>query len=239
MKLRIVQLCTPNIDAYALYSLASVSHYADRHGYSHLVQRQALLGHLHINWSKIALLQRELKSSEWDYVVLLDADTVITHLEKPLKYFIERYGKTETAIWMPVDTPLSSKWQRKPNAGFIIIKNNAAGVDVIDRWLYAAEHEGKHLNNIHPRNQRVYWKYVMPYIREKQVVLPGRYFAKPLFVAGVSLHNPTRFLYHITSSDPAKRARLMASFLPATVETDVIKKKLRDSGNEFLVTTQH
>jgi len=236
MTVRIVQLCTPNIDSYGQYSLVSVHAYAQKHGYQHLVQRSSMIDDMHINWTKMALLQRELSSTTADYLLLIDADTIITRPEVPVSFFIENFAKPATEIMMPGDTPLSLRLKKKPNAGFILLKNSDRGKAIIDRWLQAAQNEGQHLNDIHPRNQRVYWKYVMPQFQDYQVILPKKYFAKPLFLLGLPLNNQTQFLYHITQSGEGKRESLMLSYLQDRSALETIQQQLKKREDNFLPT---
>jgi len=198
-------LATPNIDSFAVYSIASVAAYAQRHGYSHFVQRSKLLEDVHINWSKIALLKQELEAGDVDYVALFDADIVMVNYQMRLQQFIEM-GDDNSHIFMPVDTPIFQR--KKPNAGMIIVKNSDIGREIISYWLHAAFHEGKHLADTHPRNQLVYWNFVQPRYHQYQKLIPRSFAAKYHWFTQL-LGRKRRFLFHVTQTGEGKRELAM------------------------------
>ncbi len=210
----IIQLATPNIDEYAQYSTASAREYAMDHGYHLFVQRSRTIQDLHINWTKIDILKTALSNMPQDedsYVVLLDADTIIMQPDRTMDYFIDKYGKSDTAIFFAADTPFSLKAKKKPNAGFVIVRNNEIGRNIINRWLEAAYTDGKKYNDTHPRNQLVYWNCVEPEYQSVQVVLPKSYFHKPLWWVPKPFKT-NEFLYHITSTNIETRTLQMKKF---------------------------
>lgn len=213
-KIKIVQLATSNIDEYARYSIASIRKYAQKHDYEYVVQRTQSVLDLHINWSKIDMLSKAMDNSpegDYSYIVMIDADTVIVNPNRPIEYFIEKYQKHQTAIFMAKDTPFHITFKKMPNAGFIIVKNNYIGRSIIRKWIYAAYNEGKQFNDTHPRNQLVYWNCVEPYFKDNQVILPGYYFHKPLWWVPKPLKNWS-FLYHVSSTKNEDRHELMSYF---------------------------
>jgi hypothetical protein len=215
---RIIQLATPNVDEYAKYSIASIRKYARMYGYEYFVQRSKTLQDLHINWTRLDVLSKKMKdfpTGEDCYLVMIDADTVIMNSEKPLTYFIKRYGQNDTTIFMARDTPFRIDFKKIPNAGFLIVKNNAAGQSIIKKWIHAAYHEGKQYRDTHPRTQLVYWNCVEPHIKEKQVVLPGHYFHKPIWWVPKPA-GKKKFLYHITSTGDNQRRDMMRLYYEKT-----------------------
>jgi hypothetical protein len=211
---KIIQLATPNIDGYARYSIASVRKYSAMHEYEYYVQRSQTLDDLHINWTKLDTLLNIMENSpEGDnsYTVLIDADIVITNPSLSIEYFIERYQKEDSVIFMANDTPFRLDFKKIPNAGFVIVRNNKKGQSILRRWIHAAYNEGKKYRGMHPPIQLVYWNCIEPKIKEQQVVLPGSYFHKPLWWVPKP-PKKLRFLYHITSTDGQKRQKLMQRF---------------------------
>jgi hypothetical protein len=202
---KILQLATPNIDSYAAYSIASVRGYAKKHGHQHLVQRSRLVDDMHINWTKIVLLQNALAEKDVDYVVLLDADIILTTTAPPLEDFV-KMGNEATHILMPGDTPLLGS--KRPNAGMIIVKNSPEGRGIIDYWLHAARHEGKHLADTHPRNQLVYWNFVMPRFKPLQFIIP-RSYARKYYPIYHYLGKRGGFLWHVTQTNEGVREKYM------------------------------
>ncbi len=230
LEITVVQLATPNIDSYGMYSLASVNEYCSRHNYRHIVQRSNSLPDLHVNWSKIDLLRHALTLKN-DYVVLFDADVVIADQEKSIEYFLNNYANESTEIMMPRDTYIAFGAKRKrrpprsmrPNAGFIILKNSAKGKSMISEWLEAARGEGKIFNDVHPRNQLVYWNFVMPkYINELQIL--------PDHVSSNAKHDylrifkPIPFMYHVMMSEDKKRINKMSKVFSAYNNPDFLEK---------------
>ena len=217
----IYQLATPNIDNFAKYSVASVHAYAQMHGYGHTIQRSRLLDDLHINWSKIALLENALKSENADYVVLLDADIIIINPDMPLGSFVAM-GDANIHIWMPADTPVVKR--KRPNAGMIIVRNSAEGKKIIAEWLHAAYHEGKHLADTHPRNQLVYWNFVMPRYKSEQKLIPRSFAAKYHWFLPVG-NLKHRFLFHVTQTMEAGRSLIMERlFIRYTSQREVLQQ---------------
>jgi len=164
---------------------------------------------MHINWSKIDLLDKAFEMfPESDYILLVDADVIITNYDKDIEYFVEKYCGSEDHIIMAQDTPLKITKSPRPNAGFVLLKNSQVSKQMVKDWLSASTGIGKAFNDTHPRNQLVYWGFVMPDYLNHQVVLPRFYFMKPLYIFGRNLM-PTKFLYHITQSSENDRIEKM------------------------------
>jgi len=231
-----VQLATPHIDTFAKYSLANVSEYCRMHGYTHYVQRTHTVPDMHINWSKIDLLQHIFqKFPQAKYYILFDADIIIQDMQKSVDFFLDKYADDNTHILFSADTPLRLSLKPRPNAGLIIVKNSPTGKQIIDRWVEASRTDGAKYNDTHPRNQLVYWNCVMPQFEAVQKVLPRSYFVKPLYIFGKQFM-PTSFLYHMTQSDKAKRAiemKKMADNVMENLETIVteIEQKISIPAN--------
>jgi hypothetical protein len=202
MKIAICQLITPNIDAFAKYSAASILEYCDRHDYAYFIQREKLIHDLHINWSKIRLLDL-LQEKEYEYIVLIDADILLTNLDRPLDNFIN--VKNDIQITMVEDTHLLIK--KRPNAGFIILRNTAKGKKIIKDWIVAAYNDPK-LADKHPRNQRIYWKYVMPRNWMNQTLISRREISKYLYFLN-NFFDIGRFAFHFDFTKPRIRATYM------------------------------
>lgn len=213
-----VQLATPNVDEFAKYSIANVSEYCRQHGYGHYVQRIHSVPDMHINWSKIDLLQHVFsKFADAEYYILFDADIIIQDLSKSVDFFLTKYATPDTHILFSADTPLRLSLKARPNAGLIIVKNSPIGKKIIDRWIEASRTDGAKYNDTHPRNQLVYWNCVMPQFESVQKVLPRSYFVKPLYFFGKQFM-PTSFLYHMTQSDKSARAKEMQKMASAVMD---------------------
>lgn len=209
LKVTVVQLATPNIDVYALYSILSINFYCKKHGYEHVVQREKTVEDLHINWTKIDLLDTAFDFyPDNDFILLIDADVIISDYNKSINYFVEKYGSKDAHIIMAQDTPLKLIRSPRPNAGFVLLRNSEIAKSMVKAWIKASTGIGAHYNNTHPRNQLVYWNYVMPEYLKHQVVLPRFYFQKPLYLFNKNII-PSKFLYHVTQSDKDNRIEKM------------------------------
>ncbi len=207
----ILQLATPNIDAYAKFAIASVNRYAEKYGYGHAVQRGSLIHDMHINWTKIAMLKEALDKGLSDYLVVLDADIILTSNAHPLKSLVD-LGSKNKHILMPGDTPLFGG--KRPNAGLIIVKNSPEGREIVDYWLYAAMNEGRHLADTHPRNQLVYWNFVMPRYKEFQTLIP-RWMAPKYYPIYDYIPKKRPFLWHVSQTNGQTREHYMTRLYTA------------------------
>lgn len=204
MKIAICQLITPNIDAFARYSAASTFAYCQRHGYAYFIQREKLIDDMHINWTKIKFLE-DLMKSEIDFAVLIDADVLITDPSKILEEFIATFDE-QTLVAFTEDTNLIIR--DRPNVGFILIKNNREGKQIINKWLEAALFDRK-LADKHPRNQRIYWKYIQPEYAKNQLLIKRKEIAKYFFGLN-GLFGNGQFAYHFDQTNFHLRVSFMA-----------------------------
>lgn len=214
MTILICQLITPNIDDYAKYSVSTLLKYATHHGYQYAIQRDALVDDLHINWSKIKLLQILLKE-KYDYVVLFDADLILTDTMLSIEQLIEK-GSEKTLIYMVEDTPIFKKY--RPNAGIIGIRNVPKGREIIEKWLEAA-YADQDLADTHPRNQNIYWKYLMPGLVDNQCLIERRLVSK--YNTLEKLLGYGKFAFHFTSTSNAKRLKQMKDAIPREVQINI------------------
>ena len=180
LKIHTLQLVTPNIDDYAVYSIASIFHFCKKNQLTYSVQRESLIDDMHINWTKIQLLKNALSSCDeaTDFVLLIDADTIIFKPDTDLSDFLGKFLNDNCHILMPQDNPTNPFKRNRPNAGFIVVRNSKKGKEIIDQWLVDARGACAHLNDQHPRNQRVFWNCVQPKFAQHLVIMPLSYFHK-------------------------------------------------------------
>ena len=217
-KFDLYQLITPNIDDYAQYGMASVYEYAQKHGYSYSVQRSQLVEDMHVNWTKIEMIRQALLSSASEWVVLFDADLILMNSEISLDFFIEKVP-SNIHILMPGDTHFF-KW-RKPNAGFIIVRRSEEGIKIVNDWINASRGKGSELADKHPRNQRIYWKYVMPKFYNNQQLISRKYCAKYHWFYRFIGHGI--FAFHITQSNIKIRSEIMKKLLLQNTKEESIE----------------
>ncbi len=207
-KFDIYQLITPNIDAYAQYGLTSVYGYAKKQGYGHFIQRSQLIKEMHVNWSKIEMIRQACLSSSSEWIVLFDADLILINSDISLDSLIEKVP-SNIHILMPRDTHFF-KWG-KPNAGLILLRRSQEGLSIVDHWLNMSKGEGSYLADKHPRNQRVYWEYVMPKFIQNQQLIPRKVCAKYHWFYRLLGHGT--FAFHVTQTDLETRIDLMKRLL--------------------------
>ena len=213
MKFTIVQHVTPNIDDYSKFSVASIYKYCLEHGYDYYLVRENNKRNLFAHYTKIdalkALLEFPKNNAEDEYIVFIDADMVLIEPERKLDWFVETYGTSATQIFMPQDVGKESKKEKRPFTCVIIVKKSLEGLEIIDKWIDVSLSVGKHHNEAHPYEQGVYWDYVMPELKEKQVVLPLKYFEfSPIQRLGL-FRNRKPFLDHLLRRTSKVRVKMM------------------------------
>ena len=229
----IYQLSTPQIDYFAQYSIASILNYARKFGYSYCVLRSKIVDDMHINWSKIEMIRRALETSQSEWVVLFDADMVVMNMKNRLDFFLKKIDNN-IHILMSEDTLFFGK--NRPNAGFILVRNSHRGKQIISQWLHASRNEGSYLANIHPRNQQVYWTYVMPKYYQNQKLISRMYFSKYQWITQIISYG--KFAFHVTQTTVEKRKKSMEKLYFRNHETKTISEIaniLRNQKEGFII----
>ena len=94
--------------------------YCSYHNYKCVLEDKVLDDSRAPAWSKILLLQREMKSNEdYDYIIWIDDDILITDKNKKFEEFIEKYSCGQD-IFVSADAHPSYPM----NTGIIVCKNN-------------------------------------------------------------------------------------------------------------------
>lgn len=94
--------------------------YCDKHDYKCVLEDKSLCNERAPAWSKIILLQREMKNNpDYDYIIWIDDDILITNKEKKFEEFIEKYSRDHD-IFVSEDALKSYPM----NTGIIVCKNN-------------------------------------------------------------------------------------------------------------------
>ena len=207
--------------------------FAKKYGYGLHIQREKIVQDMHINWTKIALLQNAVHQGD-GFSCLIDADTIVINKNFSFEEWTKKLSGA-LGILMTKDTPLFQR--NRPNAGLILVDHAKGGV-IMDDWMSAARNEGSHLADTHPRNQLVYWNYVQPKHQDRQVMVSNAYAAKyhwfmPYIPSG------KRFLFHFTQTEQQGRTSSMRKiyfkYWKNSETLDMIKGKL-DEQREGLLT---
>ncbi len=177
----VIMLATPQIETYAWLAKANWRDYCLRHGYRFTVFDTHIVPDMHINWSRIEAMRHTLSHSDNDFVVLVDADTVVLRPELPLSHFC----KNNRDITFASDAPfprakpdfrafflkLRLARLKLPNGGFVLVRRNAFTVSFFTEWLDLGRGRLSHWADIHPRNQNVLWRGLLPRYGNKISIL--------------------------------------------------------------------
>ena len=93
--------------------------YCDKHDYKLVLENKSLDKNRHQSWSKINLIQREMKyNTDYDYIVWIDDDILITDKNKKFEEFINEYPNEN--VFISEDGEKSYPM----NCGVMVCKNN-------------------------------------------------------------------------------------------------------------------
>ena len=114
--------------------------YCKIHNYKCVLENKSLCNERAPAWSKIILLQREMKNNpDYDYIIWIDDDILITNKEKKFEDFIEKY---DSDIFVSADA-LSS---HPMNTGIIVCKNNGQTLKYL-QYIWQLCEKYPHLKN--------------------------------------------------------------------------------------------
>ncbi|KAH3920446.1 hypothetical protein HBH56_004610 [Parastagonospora nodorum] len=127
-----------------LVSNAIMNHYmyAMVHGYDYkYYQAQSIPDH-YDTWIMPHAFRDLIE--DYQFVVALDADVVLSHIEVPLEWMFNRWGiQQHTSMALPWDTEeikngvpvsLDSKGLRVLNTGFVVAQNSPTTIDMLEKW---------------------------------------------------------------------------------------------------------
>lgn len=171
MKIKVVMLCTPNYRSKAYINQYKA--YCKKHNYKFVLYEKKLIDNLHINFSKMEMMRRELeKNDDYDYILMTDADISIKK-DIPLEVIIKHLDIK--CIAAPLDIVMSLiygnhcltlKQNSIINAGFIIAKNNKCAYNIFNKWIQKSLNECSKHSVVHPRNQNVFDNCIFPFLKK-------------------------------------------------------------------------
>lgn len=203
-------LATQEIAHYAGATRRSWSSYCRKHGYDFFVGERRILANMHINWTRIEMIRRRLRSSQADWIVLVDADTFVTDDDFTLDRLVAPYAGKDVlfapdaarrfGMWLPLDLKgfVTCRTRRPPNGGFVVVRNNAFGKYFFDRWLELARGSLRHLADRHPRTQGILWKALYRQHRDRVAVMRGEVvrYGTNRVLDWISLDTSSAFVFH-------------------------------------------
>ena len=185
INIRLVALCTPNYLTVGEKGIEGLRDYCDKNDYEFKLFDKQLVKDLHINFTKMKIMEEELKKDDVDYTIISDVDVTVHDDAIKLEKIIEKHMKEGHVLAMPEDFisrcfKFSNKtWLKYRrgglnlfNAGFIIGKNGKEASEIMGDWLSMARNECKKEANTKPRNQNVFDTCVYPKHKEKIATIP-------------------------------------------------------------------
>lgn len=127
-----------------MVSNAMINHYmyAMIHGYDYKYYQAQHIPDHYDTWIMPHVF-REL-IPKYDFVVALDADAIVSHLEVPLEWMFNRWGiQKHTSMALPYDTEemhgnisisRDSRYNRVLNTGFVVAQNSPLTIELLEAW---------------------------------------------------------------------------------------------------------
>lgn len=182
MNIRMVALCTENYLPVGEKGIEELRDYCNENDYEFKLFDKQLLDDLHINFTKMKIMEEELKKDDVDYTILSDVDVKVLDDEIKMEKIINKHMNGGHVLAMPEDTRcfrlFDKTWVRKNqngnlfNAGLIIGKNGKEASDIMADWIKMARNECNKEANTKPRNQNVFDTCVYPKYKEKIATIP-------------------------------------------------------------------
>ena len=142
-RIAIVSVSTP--DRVAMYQPATNSKqcYALRHGYTFVMDTNDATTSLNPWWRKPTAIRKYLESGLYDWILFMDADTVITNHTVKLEWFLPAAPNANTSLVL-TDHNVAL------NNGVFFIRNGEWSLRFLDDWIEVGE-------MVHNRSQRWAW----------------------------------------------------------------------------------
>lgn len=128
----------------SLVSNAVINHYlyAQIHGYDYMLYSARHIDDHYDTWIMPHVFHELVP--QYDFVVAMDADVTVSHLEIPLEWMFNRWGiRRTTSMALPWDTEefrdgvsisTDSKGLRVLNTGFVVAQNLPTTMDMLAAW---------------------------------------------------------------------------------------------------------
>jgi hypothetical protein len=179
----VAMLATPQIDYYATGTQKNWRAYCHRHGYAFTCWRSVVLDDMHLIWSKVELMRRHLRDTTADWLVVVDADTVVNKPDRTLTELVRSHPGKDFLIsedcsrrWgVPLPLSLkgvvSARTLRPPNCGFMMVRASDFGRRFVDEWMQNGRGRYSRFADTFPREQWVLWLSLFRQHRDRIAVL--------------------------------------------------------------------
>lgn len=128
-----------------MVSMAFMNHYlySQIHGYDYKYYAADHLKKMHDTWIKPHIFWELLQEDKWQFIVFLDSDAILQHLEVPVEWLFNRWHiGPNTSIAMPIDTEQilngnkATSWDThgrvEQNTGVVILQNTPYTKEMVD-----------------------------------------------------------------------------------------------------------
>merc|ERR1712187_270776 len=120
LRIAIVSLCAyPPDHPLPRYSSSNQGLYAERHGYTYIMAQEVVDTRRPPAWSKVKLMEQEVKSGRWDWVVWADCDTYFMNMSITLESVLFTYAGQEGR------SPAGSVLELNPEVHMIVSEDSA------------------------------------------------------------------------------------------------------------------
>lgn len=132
-------------DGTQMVSTALLNHfmYSQIHGYDYKFFAVKHLKDMHDTWIKPHIIHEMLH--DYQFVIFIDADAIIQHLELPLEWLFNKWGiGPNTTVAMPIDTQqilngdrnasMDSRGRVELNTGFVVAQGIPLTFETMDAW---------------------------------------------------------------------------------------------------------
>lgn len=170
-KIDVLMLATNHIDVYTKYSIPMWEKYCGIHGYRFFHYKEQILPDMAFTWSRIQMLIGHREKTDADYIMMVDADTLIRHdmynlsveqiiedhMPEGKQILFQKDGSNRMGLYFSHNFKLSHALKRwtLPNAGFNIMANTPQVKKFLKMWMDLGRGKLRHLADIHPRTQNV------------------------------------------------------------------------------------
>lgn len=175
-RILVTMLCTPNYDHLGKFSISQMNDYCKKHNYSLMICRKILNHNLHVNFSRLLFvkLMMEKYKHQYDYIVMMDADSTVHNFEIPIEHLIQNCSLNPKAlVFAPEDVisgfatqygSINLRSGTSINCGFMIWKIDS--LNILNKFIetFSNSECGEKWRDSHPRTQNVWDKCLVPTI---------------------------------------------------------------------------
>jgi hypothetical protein len=166
-------LATYHIFSYFQYVFPVWKNFCEMYNYDLYISTDKYTDELPVEFNKIYMLLDKCKTTNYKYVIFVDADTIPVNES----FRFEKYTadlKDDKLIIMAEDVynnecQPTKNWKLGkhegmclPNTGIIIVKNTPQSINILEEWIKSSFGECKQYTTTHPNDQLVLWYCVFP-----------------------------------------------------------------------------